>query len=154
MSPVSTRITIELGKRGGKPLVFADLGLLSRLSEAGPMAILSNLFSFDDFLNCAVHPTGGSPGVGQDFASQRLRQPIANLADHLCRHPPLAQRLERLHEQTSFPQPKSGLLERRVLKGKRRIADLMAAIRTVGEIRHAAGHHRSPDDTTNLAASG
>ena len=55
-----------------------------------------------DLLDCAVDPTRRRFGVCQHLGAQRFRQPCPNLRDDLGGDPLLAERLERLNDQTAL----------------------------------------------------
>ncbi len=54
---------------GFMPSRLADSRNRSRLSEAGPAAILSRNGLLSDLLDDAVHPASRSLGIGQDFGT-------------------------------------------------------------------------------------
>ena len=81
-----------------------------------------------DLLDCAVNPLRSRFGVGQHLGAQRFRQPCPNLRNDLGGDPLLAERLERLNDQTALLELSPLVLQSSMLENQSDITDLASSV--------------------------
>ena len=87
-----------------------------------------------DLLNDGVHPSGSGFGIRQNSWTERCWQPRPDLGNDFRRYTLLPERLERLDDQSAFPEFESSLFQSSVFESQGGVTDFEAFVGSIGQI--------------------